>query len=695
MRLRRVLVASVVVLSAGLGAWASPPAGAASAPAPGAGASPPGAGAAGPGAGAAGPDLGRLCARLQHTPAKTPLCTHGPDTLHAFQGRDALTAAPEPAAPAQLAALCRDGGVSGRRVEVLYGVPKDRPNRYGNVLLSMQSVLAEVDADLDASDADTEQHYRFLCENGVDVTIRNVTLLPVGTDASFTWNDYVRSLQEQVALGLGPTNFVRDDRVYLTFVDQITTVYPYGGQGSIYTDDSPDPATNANNTFAKYSMTAYYDAHVVGHELGHNIGAVQNTAPHASGGFHCHDGNDLMCYADGGSYFANGGVMTQPCTGSGNLMDCGQDDYYHPGTPPAGSYLSTHWNTADSGYLTPLAGTRTAPSAPTAVAAVQDGATTATLSWSPPSSDGGSAITGYRVTGGGTSTLLAATARSHRFSGLVAGTTYSLSVQAVNAVGTGAAAARSVTMTSSGARTEESAPTVEYNGWRGVTDPAANGGAYRSSSVTGGTAAHTFTGTSLTWLTRRGPGQGIASVTIDGVSKGNVDLYASTTGSLQKSFTGLAATRHKVVIKVTGTRNAASTGTAVSVDGFTVGTATVQESAKAVTYNTWVGASSTSASGGQYRVSGSAQASAVFRFTGTEVTWITATGPGWGRARVVLDGVDKGVVDLYATTASWQTARTYGGLAAGAHTLTISPLGTKDAAATSTKVPIDAFSARG
>lgn len=226
---------------------------------------------------------------------------------------------------------------------------------------------------------------------------------------------------------------------------------------------------------------------------------------------------------------------------------------------------------------------------------------------------------------------------------------------------------------------------IEPNAW----------GAGGVRGVTGGTAAHTFTGTSLTWLTRRGPGQGIASVTIDGVSKGNVDLYASTTGSLQRSFTGLAATRHKVVIKVTGTRNAASTGTAVSVDGFTVGTATTQESAKAVTYNTWVGASSASASGGQYRVSGSAQASADFRFTGTEVTWITATGPGWGRARVLIDGVDKGVVDLYASTVRWQTARTYGGLAAGAHTLTVIPLGTKNAAATSTKVAVDAFSARG
>ena len=303
-----------------------------------------------------GPDVERLCGKLEQTPARVPLCSHGPDSVRAFGGAAAVASPPPPASPAALASLCHDGGVSGRRIEVLYGVPQDRPNRYVDMLAEMQGALAEAESYLEASDGGTSQHYRWLCQNGADVTIRNITLLPVGADQNFTFNDYVQSLRSQVSLGLGPENFTATDRVYLGFVDQIADVYPYGGQGNVYDSANPDPAVNPNNTgYARYAMTAYYDGYIVGHEIGHTIGAVQKSAPHASGGWHCHDGDDLMCYDDGGSYFAGGGVMTYPCGPEyAVLMDCGNDDYYFPGTPPPGHYLATNWNTANSGYLTPL-----------------------------------------------------------------------------------------------------------------------------------------------------------------------------------------------------------------------------------------------------------------------------------------------------------------------------------------------------
>lgn len=233
--------------------------------------------------------------------------------------------------------------------------------------------------------------------------------------------------------------------------------------------------------------------------------------------------------------------------------------------------------------------------------------------------------------------------------------------------------------------------TAQFGQWAESSSPIANGGTWRSSGAANSAASFTFTGSAVTWISAKGPKRGIASVAIDGVAKGTVDLYSAAATSWSRSFTGLPAAKHTIVITVSGRKNSASTGTTVVVDGFTVGGSTVQESSVQIRYDQWSGGAYSPASGGTYRVSGTAGASAQFTFTGTSVTWITTTGPAWGRARVFVDGVDEGVVDLYATTGHWQTAKTYGGLPVGNHTIVIKVLGTKDAPATSTRVVVDAF----
>ena len=315
------------------------------------------------------PDLSRLCDRLKLTLARTRLCSHGPDPVEAFGGAARLkqtSAAAEesvPAAPAsELTALCTAGGVSGKRIEVIYGVPQDRINRYAAMLAPLRDMMRQVNNNLEAADAATSQNYRFLCTNGVDVTVRNVTLLPIGADATFDFNDYVWSLQNQIARGLGPVDFIANNRLYITYIDQIQDVYPYGGQGELSIDDQPNPALNANNDARpRYSMSAYLDMPLIAHEIGHNIGAVQYSAPHSTRAGHCYDEADLMCYNDGGPHFAAGGTLTFTCPGVDWAIDCRDEDYYYPGTPPASNYLATHWNTANSGFLSPIASSFTAP----------------------------------------------------------------------------------------------------------------------------------------------------------------------------------------------------------------------------------------------------------------------------------------------------------------------------------------------
>ena len=90
------------------------------------------------------------------------------------------------------------------------------------------------------------------------------------------------------------------------------------------------------------------------------------------------------------------------------------------------------------------------PGVPTSTTANVTGADTASLSWQPPTNAGSSPVTGYRVTRSGTGTqaptLLDSTLRTQQFTGLTQGS-YRLSVAAVNAAGTGPAAAVTVNMT--------------------------------------------------------------------------------------------------------------------------------------------------------------------------------------------------------------------------------------------------------
>lgn len=93
----------------------------------------------------------------------------------------------------------------------------------------------------------------------------------------------------------------------------------------------------------------------------------------------------------------------------------------------------------------------TAPGAPTAVD-VSVVTTVATLTWAPPTRDGGSPITGYTVIRvGGATHSKASTDRSDTFTGLTVGVLYTFTVAAVNAVGTGPAI--TVTGSSSSIRT--------------------------------------------------------------------------------------------------------------------------------------------------------------------------------------------------------------------------------------------------
>jgi len=232
---------------------------------------------------------------------------------------------------------------------------------------------------------------------------------------------------------------------------------------------------------------------------------------------------------------------------------------------------------------------------------------------------------------------------------------------------------------------------VRYNGWSGVADNNASTGGYRRASATTELASYLFTGTEVTYVGRTGPNRGIASVAIAGSPTRLVDLYSPRVGTLSLPVTGLTDAAHRIRVTPTGTKNPASTGTFVNVDGFAVGATPVDDRASVVTYSSWLGLRNTNASGGSVRRSTTAGASTAFTFTGTSVTWLSLQGPSQGLADVFIDGRRVETVDGYAARTAWQVAHTYDGLTNARHVIRVVVQGAHNPNSVGNLVTSDAF----
>lgn len=265
---------------------------------------------------------------------KKPLCTHGPDPIPFGETRESSVAPlAENLAAAQV--VCDGDGQSGKRIQVLYVRASDRPDRYAEYVNSIQQWAAGADEIYNLSAAETggERHVRYVHDASCLPVIENLILSPTGDDS------FANTVVEMMNLG-----YSRPDRNYLLFVDAGT----YCGIANIVGDDSPD-ATNQNNTGSRYARVdaRCWGAWVAAHETMHTIGGVQMSAPHTTGGWHCFDENDVMCYQDSSTAPA----MQYVCDSTHEYrFDCNHDDYFST-NPPRRSYLATHWNAANSQFL--------------------------------------------------------------------------------------------------------------------------------------------------------------------------------------------------------------------------------------------------------------------------------------------------------------------------------------------------------
>ncbi|MDQ4089385.1 MAG: fibronectin type III domain-containing protein [Actinomycetota bacterium] len=323
---------------------------------------------------------------------KEVICTHGPDPapegvdVRDDRGPDpaAELAFPSAATAAEGGAVpCYGNGSDGFRVQLIYARSTSRSDRFSSYEASFRAWAARMDRVVRDSAAETGgvRHIRFVTDSACNPVIERVVL---SSSAMSSFSSMVSELHSK--------GYARTDRKYMVWAD--TNVYC--GISELYVDDSPDatPGRNYNNGHPRvqgaigrvdngcWGLQNLVEAH----ELLHLLGGVQPTAPHGTPGYHCLDESDRLCYADG----SGGGSVRQVCPSWHEaLYDCNHDDYFST-APLPGSYLSTHWNTASSAFLSsqapagPVVPTTSPPPAPPATTTVPPPPTTTTTATSQP-----------------------------------------------------------------------------------------------------------------------------------------------------------------------------------------------------------------------------------------------------------------------------------------------------------------------
>lgn len=290
-----------------------------------------------PGAGSAD----GFCGDLQ--PMELPgsdACTHGPDPAPPGLDEDEpVQRLSAQAAEREMAAFACDGdGQSGYRVQLLYVHGSDRTSRYLQYRDSIRVWAGAADQIFRASAAETggSRGLRFVHDATCLPLVQEVKVSPAG-DGSFG-----ATISELKNLG-----YNRTDRIYLAFVD--TTSAGICGIGTLWSDDQITNA-NMNNSGPSYSRLdqGCWKGSVAAHELMHNLGGVQDSAPNSSRGGHCIDQYDVMCYSDYPYYPPM--LKPMPCPANISRLDCGHNDYFST-DPTPGSYLANYWNPANNRFL--------------------------------------------------------------------------------------------------------------------------------------------------------------------------------------------------------------------------------------------------------------------------------------------------------------------------------------------------------
>lgn len=318
------------------------------------------------------------CSKVVNSNSRT--CTHGGDffpasTLRVYQGENATMTQKIQANPslssqtkgkmianintesAPSEAYCSGTTANyGARVQIIYLRKPSQPALTGARKKYLQDIAATVNYNFQESARKTSGDIKVRWVRNSDCSI-SIKEIITSQSADLTRFPGVQS----ALVAAGKTS---NDRKYLTFLPNNFHTWDNSGngvcgaatlhRGEIF-DDGP-AQNNINNTRVGYAAIWYGNARscwndiVATHELVHNLGGVQYSAPRSTGAGHCTDGRDVMCYSDGGPYAGNYTMSTCPAQVYDHLLDCGDNDYFSA-NPAPNTYLTQRWNVANSRFL--------------------------------------------------------------------------------------------------------------------------------------------------------------------------------------------------------------------------------------------------------------------------------------------------------------------------------------------------------
>jgi hypothetical protein len=203
-----------------------------------------------------------------------------------------------------------------------------------------------------------------------------------------------------------------------------------------------------------------------------------------------------------------------------------------------------------------------------------------------------------------------------------------------------------------------------YNGWRNGSGVGYLDGDFISSTKGNLYLPVPSSASSLTLTVTVGPNQGKMQVLIDNVVYKGYDLYNATLIKNYNLVIPLSGTNKKVTIAALGTKNTASTGTAVQLDSYFFNSSSPMNSdLKLALWSNFFRTGSAN-----YRAT-MQPGNVILEFKGQKVGWYTYTGPDAGKVEVYIDGTYIKTIDLYSATPQWGVIFKFGPFPYALHNL--------------------------